>query len=155
MAETKEPEVHFSLERIYIKDASYEAPGVPQVFLQKTAPQVDVQLAVNHIVLDAANGFHEVVLTATVQAKGGDTTVFLVEVQQAGVFRIHGLAGENLERAVEIGAPNILLPFVREAVNDFICKGGFPQLLLNPINFETLYEQKKAAQQKQPGAKQH
>jgi preprotein translocase subunit SecB len=148
MSDKQEPEIHFSLERIYIKDISYEAPAVPQVFLQKAAPQVEVQLAVQHSLLDESNGVYEVVLTSTITTKQADKPVFLVELHQAGIFVIKGLAGDTLERTLEVGCSNILFPFVREAVNDLVGKGGFPQLLLNPINFETLYEQKQASRKK-------
>ncbi|HLF24111.1 MAG TPA: protein-export chaperone SecB, partial [Burkholderiales bacterium] len=94
------------------------------------------------------DGLHEVVLTVTLAAKNAGKSVFLVEIQQAGLFRIAGISGEPLERALEISGAYILLPFVREAINDLVGKGGFPQLLINPINFETLYEQKRAAGKK-------
>lgn len=142
---TDKIEVQFNLERIYIKDISYESPAVPQVFLQQAAPQLDIQLAVHHAAIHEPEGIYEVVLTVSVNAKITDKSVFLVEVQQAGLFRITGLEGETLQRALEISGAYILLPFVREAINDLVGKGGFPQLLLNPINFEALYEQKQTA----------
>lgn len=145
MAEQAAADVEFSLERIYIKDVSYEAPAVPQVFLQQAAPQLDIQLGVTHESVGAMEGLHEVVLTVTVSAKQGEKAVFLVEVQQAGLFRIKGISGEVLERALQISGADILLPFLREAVNDLVGKGGFPQLLLTPINFEALYAQKQTA----------
>jgi preprotein translocase subunit SecB len=141
-------DVQFSLERIYIKDISYEAPAAPHVFLQQTAPQLDVQLGVHQAPIESSQGLHEVVLTVMVAAKQGDKSIFLVEVQQAGLFRIGGIVGEALQRALEISGAYILLPFVREAVNDLVGKGGFPQLLINPINFEALYEQKQTALKK-------
>lgn len=150
MADQAAPDVQFSLERIYVKDVSYEAPAVPHVFMQQAAPQLDVQLAVERTAVRPDDGLHEVVLVVTVAAKQGDKAVFLVEVQQAGLFRISGIAGEALQRALEISGAYILLPFVREAVNDLVGKGGFPQLLIHPINFEALYEQKEAASKKSP-----
>lgn len=148
MAANPAPEVTFNLERIYIKDLSYEAPSAPHVFLQQTAPQLDIQLGVQHAPIETAEGIYEVVLAVTVAAKNGDKSVFLIEVQQAGLFRITGVIGEALQRALEISGAYILLPFVREAINDLVGKGGFPQLLINPINFEALYEQKQAALKK-------
>lgn len=148
MAETAAADVVFNLERIYVKDISYEAPAVPEVFMQQAAPQLDIQLGVQHAAVAAEQGLHEVVLTVTVAARQGERAVFLVEVQQAGLFRIRGLSAETLERALQISGAYILLPFVREAVNDLVGKGGFPQLLINPINFEALYEQKQAAVKK-------
>jgi preprotein translocase subunit SecB len=146
-----EQSAQFGLERIYVKDVSYESPGAPQVFLRQAAPQLDVQLAVARAALPEVEGVHEVVLTVTVTAKEGDKALFLVEVQQAGLFRVRGLSGESLERALEVSGAYILLPFVREAINDLVGKGGFPQLLINPINFDALYEQKRAARQKSAG----
>lgn len=148
MADKPAAEVQFNLERIYIKDISYESPSVPHVFLQQAAPQLDIQLAVQQAPIEAGEGLHEVVLHVNVAAKQGDKSVFLVEVQQAGLFRIRGISGEPLARALEISGAYILLPFVREAINDLVGKGGFPQLLINPINFEALYEQKQAMMKK-------
>lgn len=141
----------FALERIYVKDVSYESPGSPQVFLQQAGPKLDVQLGVGHAAVPEVEGLHEVLLTVTVTAKDGDKTVFLVEVQQAGLFRVRGLSGDALERALEVSGAYVLLPFVREAVNDLVGKGGFPQLLINPINFDALYEQKQAARKTSAG----
>jgi preprotein translocase subunit SecB len=135
----------FSFDKIYLKDVSYEAPGVPEIFLQSQAPEVGVQISVSHRLIDSAQGVYEVVLTVQVSAKNGEKSIFLVEVHQAGIFRIQGMTGEALERALEIGCGYVLLPFAREAINDFIGKGGFPQLLISPINFDALYEQKRAA----------
>jgi preprotein translocase subunit SecB len=94
-------------------------------------------------VLNKETGFYEVVLTMTVTAKSDDQTTFLIEAQQAGVFEITGVSDEELPLALEVACPNALLPFAREAVSDFVAKGGFPQLLINPVNFEALYLQKQ------------
>lgn len=142
-------EVVFTLEKIYLRDVSYEAPGAPGVFLQQESPQVGVQLGIEHAPLDTQQGFHEVVLSVTVTARQQDKTVFLVEVQQAGIFRIQGLDGEALARTLEVSCPYALLPFLRETVAELVTKGGFPQLLINPVNFDALYEHKRQAQQKQ------
>lgn len=134
----------FSLEKVYVKDLSFEAPNTPQVFLEKQAPEVGVQLGIEHNVVDAQQGVYEVLLAVTATAKLGETTVFLAEAKQAGVFRIGGVAAGEMQKVLEISCPNILLPFVREVVNDLVTKGGFPQLLLTPVNFEALYRQKAA-----------
>ncbi len=146
-----EQDIVFHLEKIYIKDISYEAPGAPVAFLQQDGPvpQLNVQLSIEHAQLDPEEGFYEVVLSVTATTTRNDKTLFLVELQQAGVFQITGLTDEGIEKTLEIGCAHILLPFAREAINDLVSKGGFPQLLLSPINFEALYEQKKAAQKKQ------
>ncbi len=141
-------EVVFTLEKIYLRDVSYEAPGAPGVFLEQESPKVGIQLGVAHGPLDAEQGLYEVVLSVTVTARQQEKIIFLVEVQQAGIFRIQGLAGEALTRTLEISCPYALLPFLRETVAELVSKGGFPQLLINPVNFDALYEQKRQAQQK-------
>lgn len=149
MSDEKTPQPFFGLEKIYLKDASYEAPGAPGVFLDNQAPEVSVQIQLGHRPIEVEQGFYEVILTVHVEAKRGEKSSFLVEVQQAGVFRVQGLGGESLERTLEVACAYVLLPFAREAVSDLLVRGGFPQLLINPINFDALYEQKRAAQ-KQP-----
>ena len=153
MAETDQQQnTVFNIEKIYLKDVSYEAPGVPQVFSQSqnAGAEIGVQLGLEHSILAAEQGLYEVVLTITATAKRENKNIFLVEVKQAGIFRIGGVNMETLQRALEISCANALLPFAREAINDFVEKGGFPQLLINPINFEALYEQKQSAQATQP-----
>ena len=120
-------------------------PGAPQVFLDATNPEVGVQLGISHSQLNAEQGLYEVVLAVTVTAKHTDKTVFLAEAHQAGLFRIGGMPEPELPKVLEIACPNVLLPFVRQAVNNLIESGGFPQLLLSPINFEALYLQKQSA----------
>jgi len=142
-----QPGIAFSLEKIYIKDSSFEVPDAPQVFLDTTNPEVGVQLGINHRQIDAGQGLYEVVLTVTVTAKHADKTVFLAEAHQAGLFRITNVPEPELPKVLEIACPNVLLPFVRQAVNNLVESGGFPQLLLNPINFEALYQQKQSAAQ--------
>jgi len=142
-----QPGIAFSLEKIYIKDSSFEVPDAPQVFLDATNPEVGVQLGINHRQIDAGQGLYEVVLTVTVTAKHADKTVFLAEAHQAGLFRITNVPEPELPKVLEIACPNVLLPFVRQAVNNLVESGGFPQLLLNPINFEALYQQKQSAAQ--------
>jgi preprotein translocase subunit SecB len=135
----------FSLEKLYIKDSSFEAPNTPQAFLNSQAPEVSVQIGIGHSPVDEAQGLYEVVLSVTVTASGSDKNIFLVEVHQGGLFRIQGLPPEELPHALEIAGPNVLLPFVRHTVNTLVEAGGFPQLLINPINFEVLYLQKQRA----------
>lgn len=147
MAESKQDQnIVFNVEKIYIKDVSYEAPGVPAAFsqAQNAGAEIGVQLGLEHNPLNQEQGIHEVALTVTATARHEDKNIFLVEVKQAGIFRISGVGGETLQRALEVSCAHVLLPFVREAINDLVGKGGFPQLLINPINFESLYEQKLA-----------
>jgi preprotein translocase subunit SecB len=148
----KQPSTGFSVEKIYIKDVSYEAPGVPLVFSQSqnSGAEIGVQLGLEHSTLSAEQGLYEVALSITATARRDSKNIFLVEVKQAGIFRIGGVDPEILQRALEISCAYALLPFAREAINNFVEKGGFPQLLITPINFEALYEQKHAAPASQP-----
>lgn len=152
MSEPNAPNVLFQLEKIYVKDSSFEVPGAPQVFLDPKAPEVGVQLTVGHSVLNGEQGVYEVVLAVTVTAKAGDKTVFIAEAHQAGLFRIQGLPEGELAKALEIAGPTVLLPFVRQTINGLVESGGFPQLLLSPINFEALYQQKQQQQAQAPAA---
>ena len=136
----------FHFDRIYLKDASFESPRCPQVFSEPDYnPKVDIQLRISHQVLDQERGVFEVVLKVTVTATTSGQTAFLIEVQQAGMFTITGLNLQQQERALEAACPNALFPFVREHVNHLVTHGGFPSVLLQPVNFDTMYEQKKAS----------
>jgi len=147
---SEEAQPNFNLKKIYIKDASFESPMSPKSFLQQQAPEVDIQLEINHSLIDEAH--HEVILNITATAKSDDKTVFLCEVQQAGLFEISGIPGQELPMILEIACPNILLPYVRQTIDDLVGKGGFPQMLIHPINFEAMYHQKKLAAQQPEGA---
>jgi preprotein translocase subunit SecB len=126
------------LQKIYVKDASIEVPGAPQIFATTAQPQIDVNVGTQMKALDGDH-FH-VVLSVTVTAKNGNDTVFLVEVQQGGIFLVSGFANAAEKGAILGGyCPSLLFPFAREAVADFVQKAGFPQLLLQPINFEAMY----------------
>lgn len=131
---------HFGIVRIYLKDVSFETPNSPEVFRQDFKPEVNLQLNTSVNKLDG--DLFEVVLNVTVTSKQGDKTGFLVEVQQAGIFELKGY--DEAQKGSVLGAycPNTLYPFAREAISDLVVKGGFPQLLLSPINFDALYTQK-------------
>jgi preprotein translocase subunit SecB len=131
----------FGIEKLYVKDASLEVPNAPQVFTDRTAPQVSVELANAAQKLD--EGVFEVSIKVTVTAKIGEKVAFLVEVTQAGVFAIRNVPEENLEMIAAVTCPNILFPYAREAVSDLVTRAGFAPVLLNPINFEALYMQQK------------
>ncbi len=135
----------FTVEKIYLKDVSFESPAAPAAFMNTESPQLTIQLGVAHRALDAAQGYHEVVLTVTATAKHNEVSAFLVEVQQAGIFRIAGVPDPVRVRTLEISCPTVLLPFAREAVSELVSKGGFPPLLVSPVNFEALYAKKHAA----------
>lgn len=137
-----------SLQRIYCRDASLETPAAPQVFNRQWEPQVDVQVETS---LDGLDENHfQVTLSITVTAKLGDDTAYLVEVHQAGIFELAGFTDQNEIQSV-LGAycPGVIFPFAREAIADLIQRGGFPQLLLQPINFEALYMQHLESSQAQ------
>lgn len=127
----------FVIEKVYVKDLSFEAPNSPQVFLDKWAPEVKLQLRSNATPQNEI--IHEVVLTVIVTAKQGDKTAYLIEVQQAGVFNIKGFNEHDMSVMLGSFCPNILFPYAREVVSDLVTKGGFPQLLLAPVNFDALY----------------
>jgi preprotein translocase subunit SecB len=141
----------FGIEKLYVRDASIEVPNAPQIFTERTAPQVNVELGNAAQRLD--EGIFEVSIKVTVTAKIGEKTAFLVEVTQAGIFAIRNVPDENLEAIIGITCPNILFPYAREAVSDMVTRAGFAPVLLNPINFEALYMQQKQQQAENAGAK--
>ncbi|MGI9310595.1 MAG: protein-export chaperone SecB [bacterium] len=131
--------------KVYLKDASFESPGSPQVFAQgEINPELDVQMTMTHQRIEPEQNYYEVVLSATVTASQDGDALFLAEVQEAGIFEISHVPEANLEAVLETACPHILLPFARESLASMISKGGFPQLLLSPVNFQALYNQKKA-----------
>jgi preprotein translocase subunit SecB len=130
---------HLELQRIYIKDVSFETPHSPQIFLQEWRPKVDLQLGTETDRLD--NGVYEVVLKVTVTNKVGDKTAFLAEVQQAGIFILHGFSDQEMTHMLGSYCPNVLFPYAREAISDLVAKGSFPQFLLAPVNFDALLAQ--------------
>lgn len=129
----------FGIQKIYLKDISFEAPNAPQIFLEKWEPEVSLQLGNNAIQL--SEGVHEVTLTVTVTAKLKDKTAYLVEIKQVGIFNIQGFDQPGVATMVGSYCPNILFPYARESISDIVTRGGFPQLLLAPVNFEALYAQ--------------
>lgn len=138
----------FGIEKLYIKDSSLEVPNAPEIFLEQEAPQVEVQL--NTGGRGVGDGVFEVVLTVTVTAKVGEKTVFLVEVGQAGVFRIANVPDEQIEPLIAVACPNILFPYAREAVSNAIGRAGFQPIVLQPVNFESMYMQRLQAQESAP-----
>ena len=138
---TQDAQPGFGIEKLYVKDASIEVPNAPQIFTERTAPQVNVELGNSAQKLD--EGIFEVSIKVTVTAKIGDKTAFLVEATQAGIFAVRNVPAENLEPILAVTCPNILFPYAREAVSDMVTRAGFAPVLLNPINFEALYMQQK------------
>ncbi len=139
----------FQIEKIYVKDLSLELPNAPQVFMEAETPKLDVQI--NNEAAQLSEGLFEVVVTVTVTARGGEKTLFLVEAAQAGIFSIRGVPALEIDPLLAIACPNILYPYVRETVSDLVVRGGFPPVLLAPVSFEALYQQR---QQQLAGAAQ-
>ena len=140
----------FGIEKLYVKDLSVEVPNAPEIFLEREAPQVEIQLNTGGRAV--GDGVYEVVLTVTVTTKMAEKTVFLVEVGQAGIFRIQNVPEEQLEPLIAVACPNILFPYAREAVSDAVSRAGFQPIVLQPVNFESMYMQRLQQQEAQAGA---
>lgn len=139
----EKPQLQFAVQRIYVKDISFEAPNSPEVFGQPFKPRVGLEIdASNSKVTDEL--FEVVIkLTAQVTHAESSTTCFLAEIQQAGLFRIVGIEGSQLDHTLGAFCPNVLFPYARECIDNLVNRGGFPPLMLAPVNFEALYLQKK------------
>lgn len=135
----------FNIEKLFVKDLSVEVPGAPAIYLEREAPQMDVNMSSESQAL--GEGMYQSSITVTVSAKIGDKTMFLVECTQAGIFRIQNVPQDQLPMVLGIGCPNIVFPYLRETVSDVVIRAGFPPLLLNPVNFEALFVQQQQAQQ--------
>ena len=129
----------FSLQRIFVKDLSFEAPKSPEIFREDWSPQVEMDLNTRQRSLEG--DFHEVVLTITVTVKTADEVAFIVEVQQAGIFLIQGLDETSKGHALGAFCPGLLFPYAREAIDSLVVRGSFPALMLAPVNFDALYAQ--------------
>ena len=136
---TTAPQKQLVLQKIYVKDLSFESPKAPMVFTTNASPQT--QLNVRSSSQQVAQDVQEVTLTITVEAKEKDSTLFLAEVKQSGIFLIQGYTAEETQFLIGSFCPNTLYPFAREAIADIITKGGFPPLLLQPLNFDAIYAQ--------------
>ena len=142
----------FSIEKVYVKDLSLEVPNAPQVFLEREAPQVDIQLHHNSSVVE--EGVYQTTLTVTVTAKVGEKTLFLVEAAQAGIFVARNIPPNELDPVLGIACPNILFPYVREVISETVVRAGFPPVLLAPVNFEAIYQAQRDPQPAQQGGVQ-
>ena len=131
----------FRIQRVYLKDVSFESPLTPQVFVDTAPWKPEVQVHLNTDRQDLDNGLYEVVLTLTVTVKSGENTAYIAEIKQAGLFTLKGFKEPSLGGMLFSFCPNILFPFAREAVANLAMKGGFPQLMLDPVNFDALYAQ--------------
>jgi preprotein translocase subunit SecB len=137
----------FNIEKLFVKDLSVEVPNAPAIYLDREAPQMDVNLSTESRAM--GEDMYHTSITVTVTAKIGDKTMFLVECTQAGIFRIQNVPQDQLPMVLGIGCPNIVFPYLRETVSDVVIRAGFPPLLLNPVNFESLFLQQQHAQQQQ------
>jgi len=154
--ENAQPEKQFAIQRLYVKDISFETPHSPQVFTEQWEPKVEFNLSSNAQPLQ--DNLVEVVLSVTVTVTIGEKTAYLIEASQAGIFTIVGMSEQEMGPMLGSFCPNILFPYVREVISDLVAKGGFPAMLLAPVNFDALYaqhlQQMQAQQTSAPEPKQ-
>ncbi|MBZ4201835.1 MAG: protein-export chaperone SecB [Methylovulum sp.] len=136
---TNNEEKQFSIQKLYTKDVSFETPNSPGIFTMKWEPSVDFNLGTQ--VNNLENAHYEISLTVTITVKCGDTVAYLVEVIQAGIFVLSGFTDQEMGPMIGSFCPNILFPYAREVISDIVTKGGFPQMILAPVNFDALYAQ--------------
>ncbi|RTL03144.1 MAG: protein-export chaperone SecB [Proteobacteria bacterium] len=132
----------FSLDKIYIKDLSLEVPNAPQIFLNREQPNIELNISFNTVQVE--EGVYQTVLHAVVNAKIGEQQMFLIELDQAGIFQLRNIPTEQMDLIQNIECPNMLFPYLREAVTDVTTRAGFLPVILTPINFAYLYQQKQA-----------
>lgn len=144
-AAQEQPQAGFAMDKVYVKDLSFESPNSPVIFTKQWQPKVKMDLNTKHTVLD--QDVHEVAVTITLTVKVEDMTAFIVEVQQAGIFRITGLEGLQYHHAVGAVCPNLIFPYLRETIDSTVVKGGFQPVMLAPVNFDAMFAQ--ALQKKQ------
>ena len=150
MIDTAAPQPEFSIQRVYLKDASLEMPNAPQIFLEQTAPKIDIQIEVNHQTI--SSNITEVCVMATLTATVTDKVLFVAEVKQAGIFQIANIPEDQLNPIYGIACPNIIYPYLRANLADLITRTGLPTVNLNEINFEAFYRQRLAQQQEAAAA---
>lgn len=140
-------DTQFMIQRVYVKDLSFEAPHTPAVFQQQWEPELTLDLNTSHTQLE--NGVYEVVLSITATAKNANTTAFLIEIKQAGIFSIQNAAENQLDHLLNSFCPNLLFPYAREAISSQVTRASFPPLVLAPINFDAIYMQQQEGKQTQ------
>ena len=140
---------HFEIQRIYVKDLSYEAPNTPHTFVEDWKPEVQLNLETKSNRVQ--DNLHEVVLSVTATVSSSKKSAFLIEVHMAGIFQMSGIPADQMRQMLGSFCPNILFPYAREVISDLVVRGGFPQLILAPVNFDALYAQHMEEQNK-PGA---
>lgn len=139
---------NFEIQRIFVKDLSYEAPNTPHTFVEDWKPEVQLNLETKSSRIQ--DNVHEVVLSVTATVTSSKKSAFLIEIQQAGIFLVSGFPTEQLRQMLGSFCPNILFPYAREVISDVVVRGGFPQLLLAPVNFDALYAQHMEEQKNAP-----
>ncbi len=145
-----EKEQKFDIQKIFIKDVSFESPNAPAVFREQWKPKTEVHLTAQNVKVE--DDIYEVTLQVTVTSSQDEKTAFLVELKQSGVFLIKGFSKDQLNHLLGSYCPHALFPFAREAISDLVSKGGFPPLLLSPVNFDALYSQQLANLKSQQAA---
>jgi preprotein translocase subunit SecB len=149
---TEQNQPQFALQRIYIKDLSFESPNAPTLFQQQWKPQVNMDLNTSHNKI--ADNQYEVVLSLTVTAKVEEQVAYIVEIQQGGVFMVKGIEGAQLGQMLGAYCPTILFPYARESIDSIVSKGSFPSLMLAPVNFDAIYSQALKRQQEEKAGEQ-
>ena len=127
----------FNVQKIYLRNVSFESPNAPKIFLKEFNPELSVDLNIETTILET--DAHHVTLRVTATIKVDEDTAFLCEVEQAGIFTITGFEETNLQYLLSVQCPNVLFPYAREAVSSLVTKGGFPQLIIEPVNFDSMY----------------
>ena len=150
--EQQAPETQFMIQRIYVKDLSFETSNTPAVFQERWEPELSLDINTQHKELE--QGVYEVSLTVTATVKNQNSTAFLAEIQQAGIFTIQGAIPQQLDHLLGSFCPSILFPYAREAITSEVIRGSFPQLILAPINFDALYLQQMEQIQKAAAEKE-
>ncbi|WP_420554352.1 protein-export chaperone SecB [Neptuniibacter marinus] len=143
----------FAVQRVYIKDASFESPNSPEIFMSPWKPEVGLEM--NTQTNQVGENAFEVVLTLTVTVKNDEKTAFLVELQQAGIFAVSGLGEQEMHHTLGAFCPSILFPYAREAIDAMVIKASFPALMLAPVNFDALYAQQMTQAQQEASEAQH
>ena len=149
-------EKRLGIVKMYVKDFSFESPQAPGIFnMQEWNPQTNLNMRSSHTAINES--LHEVVLTVTIDAKGqeDEKTLFLVELQQAGLFEISGYGEQEMGALIGSFCPNVLFPYARESIATIVQKGGFPEFVLQPINFDALYQQSLQQQSQEAAAEAH
>lgn len=137
---------HFEIQRIYVKDMSYEAPNTPHTFVEDWKPEVQLNLETKSNRVQ--DNLHEVILSVTATVTSNKKSAFLIEVHLAGIFQMTGIPADQMRQMLGSFCPSILFPYAREVISDVVVRGGFPQLILAPVNFDALYAQHMEDQKK-------